>query len=55
VLFLLFSLYCDGLLKELKYGTRKTRVTRSTIELRLLSSEGLNKHDNRGTVEDIDS
>jgi hypothetical protein len=47
--------YCDGLLKTLRYGTRKPRVTRSTIELRLLSSEGLSNHDNRKTVEDIDA
>jgi hypothetical protein len=50
-----YNTYCDGLLKALRYGTRRTRVTRPTVELRLLSSEGLNNHDNRGTVEDIDS
>jgi hypothetical protein len=50
-----FSLYCDGLLKALRYGTRKPRVMRPTIELQLLSSEGLNNHDKRGTIEDIDS
>jgi hypothetical protein len=48
-------IYCDGLLKALRYGTRKPRETRSRIELRLLSSEGYNDHDNRGTIEDIDS
>jgi hypothetical protein len=41
------------LLKALRYGTRKPRVTRSTIELQLLSSEGLNNHDNRGIIEDV--
>jgi hypothetical protein len=30
-------------------------VTQSTIKLRLLNSEGLNNHDNRGTIEVIDS
>jgi hypothetical protein len=43
--------YCDGLLKALRYGTRKPRITRSTIELRLFSNKGLNNHDNRGTTE----
>jgi hypothetical protein len=33
--------HCEGLLKPLRYGTRKPRVTRSTIELRLLNNEGL--------------
>jgi hypothetical protein len=46
-------LYCDGLLKALRYGTRKPRVTRATTGLQLLSSEGLNNHDNRGTIGDI--
>jgi hypothetical protein len=46
-------LYCDGLLKAVRYGTEKTRVTRSTTELWLLSSKGLNNHDNRGTIEDV--
>jgi hypothetical protein len=50
-----FPLYGDGLLKALKYGTRNPRVTRSTIELLLLSREGLNNHGNRRTIEDIDS
>jgi hypothetical protein len=45
--------YSDGLLKVLRYGTRKPRVTRPTIELRLLSSEGLNNHDSRRTIEDV--
>lgn len=45
--------YCDGLLKALTYGSRKLRVTRSTIELRLLSSEALNNDDNRKTIEDV--
>jgi hypothetical protein len=43
------------LFKALRYGTRKTGVRRSTIELRLLSSEGLNNQDNRGTIVDSDS
>jgi hypothetical protein len=47
--------YCYGLLKALIYGTSKSRVTRSTTELRLISSEGLNNHAKRGTIEDIDS
>jgi hypothetical protein len=46
------EIYCDVLLKALRYGTRKHRVTWSTTELRLLSSEGLNNH-NRGTTEDV--
>jgi hypothetical protein len=49
--------YCltfeTSLFVALRYGTRKTRETRSTIELWLLSSEGLNNHDNRGTIEDV--
>jgi hypothetical protein len=45
--------YCDGLLKALRYGTRKARVTPSTIQLRLGSSEGLNNHYNGGTIEDV--
>jgi hypothetical protein len=36
--------YCDGLLKALRYGTRKPRVTLSTTELRLLSNEGRSNH-----------
>jgi hypothetical protein len=48
-----FTKYCDGLLKTLRYGSRKPRVTRPTIELRLFSNEGLNNHDNRGTIEDV--
>jgi hypothetical protein len=47
--------YCDRLLKALRHGTRKTRVTRSTIELQLLSNEGVNNHDNRGSIEDMGS
>jgi hypothetical protein len=45
--------YCDGLLKALRYGTSKARVTRSTIELQLLSSEGLNNHNKKGNIEDV--
>jgi hypothetical protein len=41
------------LLKALRYGARKTRVTRSTTGLQLLSSVGLNNHDNRGTIEEL--
>jgi hypothetical protein len=41
--------YCDGLLK----ATRETRVMPSTTELWLISSEGLNNHDKRGTTEDV--
>jgi hypothetical protein len=40
-------MYCDRLLKALRYGTRKTHVIWSTVELRLLNSEGLNNHDDR--------
>jgi hypothetical protein len=47
-------MYFNWLLKALRYGTRKPRVTRSTTERRLLSNEGLNNH-NSGTIEDIDS
>jgi hypothetical protein len=45
--------YCDGLLEALKYGTRKSRVTRSTIEIRLLSNEVVNNDNKRGTTEDL--
>jgi hypothetical protein len=51
----MFAVYNEGLLEALTYGTRKARVTPSTIELRLLNSEGLNNYGNRGTTEDIDS
>lgn len=47
------SRYCDGLLKALSYGTRKTCVMWSITEFRLLSSQGLDNHDNRGTIKDI--
>jgi hypothetical protein len=39
---------------NVRCGTRKPHGTRSTIELRLLSNEGLHNH-NGGTTEDIDS
>jgi hypothetical protein len=32
-------MYCDWLLKALRYGTRKPRVTRSRIELRFLFAQ----------------
>lgn len=44
--------YCDRLIRAL---TKKPRVTRSTIELWLLSNESPNNHDNRGTTEDNNS
>jgi hypothetical protein len=44
---------CDGLLKALRYRPSRTCVTRSTTEFLLLSSEGLNNHANRGTIEDV--
>jgi hypothetical protein len=40
--------------QNIKIRNQKPRVTRSTTELPLLSSEGLNNH-NRGTTEDLDS
>jgi hypothetical protein len=46
-------MYCNGLLKALSCGTRKSRVTRSTTELQLLCIEGLNNHDNRGNIGDV--
>lgn len=42
--------YCGGMLKALRYETRKTRVMRSTIELWLLSTKGLDNHNSKGTV-----
>jgi hypothetical protein len=52
-LFYLTPVYCGGLLKALRCGTRKTHLSRSTVELWLLSNEGLNNHDNKGTIEDV--
>jgi hypothetical protein len=44
---------CDGLFKALGYGTGNPRVMRSTTGLLLINSEGLNNHDNRGTIEGV--
>jgi hypothetical protein len=39
------------LLKALRYGNRKPRVNWSTTKLQLLTREGLNNDDSRGTIE----